>query len=135
MKLVDSYQRIAHRSMLASDATMAAGLHEKSAFLAYHAFESIGSALAVHAGRTAGPKVPHPSKLHQFRRAAEPYGWGKPVANLVVTLGNLRNSCLYPAEAAPNDYDPPEAVVTTAQAADVRRRVAGAVKLVDSVLP
>jgi len=135
MSLVDDYQHIAERSLSASDVTLAANLHEKAAFMAYHAFESTGCALAVHQGRKAGPRVTHPAKIDQFRLAAAPLGYGRPVAALAFTLSNLRNTCLYPTPNGPaGSYALPEKAVTPAQAREIRKRVGGMVRWVDTVI-
>jgi hypothetical protein len=132
MALKNDYQRVAERALLACDASLAAGIQEKAGFLAYHAFESTGCALAAHVGLPVGPGVWHPTKIRHFQSAAKILKNEKPVAALAVTLSNLRNSMLYPMlNKATGSVQLPERVITSAQAKELRKRVAGIVKWVD----
>ena len=77
------FVRVAERAIIAADAALAAGTHEKASFLSYHAFESSGSALGTHVGLDMGKTVSHPTKLKRFRHAAMTVGISKDVALLV----------------------------------------------------
>jgi hypothetical protein len=133
MALKNDYQRIAERALLACDASLAAGIHEKAGFLAYHAFESAGCALAAHVGLPVGGGVKHTTKIRHFQSAARTLRNEKPVAALAVTLSNLRNSMLYPVpNRTTGSAQIPERVITPAEAKELRKRVGGIVKWVDS---
>ena len=90
--------RVAERATDAGDAALTAGTHEKASFLAYHAFESSGSALGAHVGLDMGKSVTHPTKIKRFQHAAKQVGLGKEVALLAVRLAPMRNRFLYPEE-------------------------------------
>lgn len=96
MPLEDDYQRVARRSLDASDAALNAGIQEKSAFLSYHAFESTGCALSIVEGQPVGPRVRHNDKIRNFTIAARRRGrGGHTVAGVAVSLASIRNSLLY----------------------------------------
>lgn len=128
MALKNDYQRVAERSLAACDGTLRAGVQEKAAFLAYHAFESTGCALASHVGLPVGAKIAHAKKVKNFTDAARALGNEKAVAALAVTLSSLRNSFLYPIEnRATGVHELPESKITLADAAQLRKRVGGIV--------
>ncbi|MCN4145167.1 MAG: hypothetical protein LC437_09170 [Thiohalomonas sp.] len=96
MAIKDDYQRVAHRAIKASNDSRK--IQEKSAFLSYHAFESTGCALADHAGLDVGSNVKHHQKIQNFKNAARQHcdnNDAQKIANLIVTLNNLRNKFLY----------------------------------------
>jgi hypothetical protein len=62
------YQRIAERSLLACDALIDVGIHEKATFLVYHAFESTGCA---HYGLKVGVGISHRDKLDKFKESTQ----------------------------------------------------------------
>jgi hypothetical protein len=135
MALKNDYQRVAARSLDACDATLNAGIQEKAAFLAYHAFESTGCALAKHMGLPVGARIAHAKKIKNFTDAARTLGNEKAVAALSVTLTGLRNSFLYPVENfTTGGHDLPESKITQAQAKELRKRVGGIVKWVGKAL-
>jgi hypothetical protein len=134
MPLKDDYQRIAYRSLNACDATIAAGIQEKAAFLAYHAFESAGSALSSHLGMLVGPRVSHYRKIDLFRQGAQQLNRGRGVARIAFTIGNLRNTCLYPVKNTGGGYDLPEALISLPQVRDLRRSVGGIVTMVGEMI-
>jgi hypothetical protein len=131
MSLKATYKHIADRSLLASQAALDSQIQEKAAFMAYHAFESAGCALADHLGLPVGPKVSHAKKLGHFRIAASRLHHGSSVAALTVTLANLRNRLLYPSDDnITGALVGPDQTITIAQAREIRRRVAGIVRWV-----
>lgn len=135
MALKNDYQRVAERSLDACDSTLVAQVQEKAAFLAYHAFESAGCALAGHMGLPVGPTIKHPKKIKHFTEAARRLGKEKAVAALAVTLSSLRNDFLYPIEnKTAGTWELPETKITQAQATELRKRVAGIVKWVGKSL-
>ena len=133
MPLEDDYQRVARRSLDASDASLNAGIHEKSAFLSYHSFESTGCALSVVAGLPVGPHVRHNDKIRNFTIAAHQRGHGYTIAGVTVTLASIRNSLLYPIQdIATGIVTRPEDAITEAQARRLLARVRGVVNWVDT---
>lgn len=115
--------RVAERAAVAADAALAAGTHEKASFLAYHAFESSGSALGIHVGLDMGKSVSHPAKLNRFRQAAAQVGMSKQVALLAVRLAPMRNRFLYPEQLPDGTLISPEDQITPAKTAQLLREV------------
>jgi len=135
MALKNDYHRVAVRSLDACDGTLAANVQEKAAFLAYHAFESAGCALADHIGLPVGPRIAHAKKIKHFTDAAKVLGKEHAVAALAITLSSLRNSFLYPIEnKTTGTYELPESKISAAQAKELRKRVGGIVKWVGDAL-
>ncbi len=133
MPLEDDFQRIARRSLEASDTTLNAGIQEKSAFLSYHAFESTGCALSVVAGLPVGAQVRHNDKIRNFTLAAQRRGHGHSVAGVAVSLAGIRNKLLYPVQdSVTGIITKPEDAITEAQARRLNTRVRGIVNWVDS---
>jgi len=133
MALKYDYQRIARRSLDASQASLIAGIQEKSAFLSYHAFESTGSALSCSCGLPVGPQVHHNDKILHFKAAARICGNEHTIAGAAVSLAGIRNRLLYPvADATTGAIVRPENAITRSQAERLRRRVNGIVNWVDS---
>ena len=135
MALKNDYHRVATRSLDACDGTLTTGVQEKAAFLAYHAFESAGCALAGHMGLPVGPRIAHAKKIKHFTDAAKALGKEHSVAALAITMSSLRNSFLYPIENKTTlTYDLPESKISIAQAKELRKRVGGVVKWVGDAL-
>lgn len=126
--------RVAERATDAGDAALAAGTHEKASFLAYHAFESSGSALGAHIGLDMGKSVTHPTKIKRFQLAAKKVGLGKEVALLAVRLAPMRNRFLYPEELPDGTIVSPEDQITPAKAAQLLKEVRNIVKDVKAQL-
>ena len=126
--------RVAERSTAAGDAALSAGTHEKASFLAYHAFESSGSALGVHVGLDMGTTVSHPTKIKRFQHAAKQVGLSKQVALLAVRLAPMRNRFLYPEQLPDGTIIAPEDQITPAKAAQLVKEVKHMVQAVKSKL-
>jgi hypothetical protein len=127
-----SYQRIARRSLMASDSLLQNSNQENAAFMAYHAFESTGCALSDSLNLPVGGGVSHSTKIKLFNHAARRVGKQQRVAALTVELKNLRNTLLYPL--VDNQNQPirtPEQVITLIQARKLKGRVQGIVNWVD----
>jgi hypothetical protein len=135
MALKNDYHRVAVRSLEACDGTLAANVQEKAAFLAYHAFESAGCALAGHMGLPVGSRVAHAKKIKHFTDAAKTLKNEHAVAALAITLSSLRNSFLYPIEnKTTGAFELPESKISVAQAKELRKRVGGIVRWVGGAL-
>lgn len=133
MPIENDYQRVARRSLDASNAALNAGVQEKSAFLSYHAFESTGCSLSVIEGMPVGPRVSHNNKIRNFTLAAHRRGYGHTVAGIAVSIAGIRNSLLYPVQdAVTGVVTRPEATITETQARSLYRRVQRVVNWVDS---
>lgn len=129
------YQHIARRSLDACESCLKDNIQEKAAFMAYHAFESSGSALSEHLNFPVGPNVSHPKKINHFKNAAKRLRNEKPVATLAITISSLRNDFLYPIENPSNGkVQIPENVISLSQAKTLKKRVTGIVKWVDKQL-
>lgn len=126
--------RVAERATTAGDTALAAGTHEKASFLAYHAFESSGSALGVHVGFDMGKTVSHPAKIKRFQHAAKQVGLSKQVALLAVRLAPMRNRFLYPEELLDGTIVAPEDQITPAKAAQLMKDVKHMVQTVKGKL-
>lgn len=98
MALENDYQRVAERALLASQVSIDNLIQEKAAFLAYHAFESTGSALCVHNGIDCGNKVRHVQKINNFTGLAAQIGGNNNIAIVAMTIKGMRNKYLYPFE-------------------------------------
>jgi hypothetical protein len=126
--------RIAERATVAGDAALAAGTHEKAGFLAYHAFESSGSALGVHVGLDMGRDANHPTKIKRFQHAARSVGLSKQVALLAVRLAPMRNRFLYPEQLPDGTIIRPEDQITPAKAGQLLKEVKHMVQAVKAAL-
>ena len=124
--MVPAYKDLAERYVQAATASIDRDLPESAGFLAYHAFESAGGALATHLGMTYSKK--HKAKLNQFRQAAIQLGNGYNVALLAVQLGSARDKFLYPELRPDGTVVRPRDVITRTQAAKLRSRVRGIVQ-------
>jgi len=136
MALKNNYQQIAHRSIRASNECRK--IQEKSAFLAYHAFESIGSSLSEHNGLPVGSHVSHNNKINNFINSSKNYcstTEQNKIAGIAVTLSNLRNKLLYPIyNNSTSTYDSPETIITQAQSNSLRNDVKKVIKIVDKII-
>jgi len=114
--LSSTYLDIVERSLVAAQATQDRGLSEKTCFLTYHAFESLGGAWAASA-KVRYPQS-HSKKLNTFMSLTRARPYGRTVAYLAIALGSLRNRSLYPqtepggAVVAPKDNISPTVAVT-----------------------
>ena len=123
--LTTAYERIATRSLDAAQAALDGSVQEKSAFLSYHAFESIGGALCESRSRRYPRK--HPNKLNAFVTTARPRTYGLSVAVLAVALASVRNELLYPDVSSLPAVGLPEHFMSRSAAERLLRRVRGAV--------
>jgi hypothetical protein len=130
----DKYIRVAERAVQAAQAALTAGTHEKAGFLAYHAFESSGSALGAHVGLDMGKTVAHAAKLKRFRQAARTAGFSRLVADLSIRLASMRNRFLYPEVQLDGTIKAPEDQITPAKAAQLLREVKHVVGRVKTAL-
>jgi hypothetical protein len=123
--LKDAYLEVCERSLEAADASSSAGIHEKACFLAYHAFESVGGALA------ASKKVKYPNahqgKINQFMRLAKATPHRYAVGRLAIQLSSLRNLCLYPVKQADGSARSPSSSISKSNAAKLLKEVRGVV--------
>jgi hypothetical protein len=125
------YQRVAERSIAASEALITEEIQEKAAFMAYHAFESTGCALSDHLGFPVGPRVSHAKKNRHFINAAKRLRNERAVAALAVTLSSIRNDLLYPVEnPSTGEVQLPEKTISLSQSKELKKRVKGIVKWV-----
>jgi len=125
---------IAERSITAGAAALQVGAHEKASFLAYHAFESSGSALGSHIGLDMGKLVGHATKIKRFQHAAKLVGLGQKIALLAVRLAPMRNRFLYPEELLDGTVVSPEDQISPSKAAQLLREVQRAVNDVKAKL-
>ena len=132
MTLKHSYQRIAHRSLTASDSLLQDHIQEHAAFMTYHAFESTGCALCDSLNLPVGKLVHHSTKIKLFNEAARRVGKNYSVALLTVEIKNLRNEVLYPLVNNQNQpIRTPEQAITLIQARKLKGRVQGIVNWVN----
>jgi HEPN domain-containing protein len=122
--------RVAERATDAAQGALNVGTHEKAGFLAYHAFESSGSALGTHLGLDMGKGVSHTTKLRRFQHAARTVGLSRQVA----LLAPMRNRFLYPEVLPDGTITEPEAQITPAKAVQLLKEVKHVVKLVKAKL-
>ncbi|WP_460908010.1 hypothetical protein [Paraburkholderia jirisanensis] len=112
-------------------------IHEKKAFLAYHALESTGSALAILKGLPVGASISHPKKLQNFVKAAKQHGDKKleiEVVKLVTNVSALRNRLLYPEDHSGGIHTHlPQHRITIKEAEELYRRVEGVVTSVEKI--
>lgn len=100
MPTSNDYQTVAKRALRAAE-ILKTQIHEKKAFLAYHALESTGCALTILKGLPSGASISHPKKLQHFVQAAKMHGNKKleiEVVKLVTSVSALRNRLLYPED-------------------------------------
>jgi uncharacterized protein (UPF0332 family) len=133
MTLIHSYQRIARRSLSASDALLNNSIQEKATFMTYHAFESTGCALSLSDNLPVGSGVKHSVKIDLFKKAARRLGNGKVVDTLAIELRSLRNDLLYPKiDSKKQTITLPENVINLTDAKTLKKRVQGIVNWVDT---
>jgi hypothetical protein len=133
MPIQFDYQRVARRSLDASNAALNVGIQEKSAFLSYHGFESTGCALSIVEGQPVGPRVHHNDKIRYFTAAAVRRGNGPAVAGVAVIIAAIRNILLYPIQdAVTGAVTRPEDAITVVQARGLHADVLGIVDWVDT---
>lgn len=125
------YQRIAQRYGVAAK-KLNGTVHEASAFAAYHAFESIGSAWLRHIGR----KVPrsHRSKLREFAVRSKRLKASRVIGQMAVMLQAIRSKLLYPSLTFDGTHDEPEHAITPADSERLVKRVTGIIKAVSREL-
>ena len=110
------YIRVARRALTSADSSLSAGVQEKAGFLAYHAFESSGSALGTHFGLDMGKRVGHTTKIKRFQHTAKKVGLGRKVAMMAVRIASMRNLFLYPEALPGGSVILPEKQITPAKA-------------------
>lgn len=130
------YQVVAKRSLQAA-ALLKTQIHEKKAFLAYHALESAGCALAILKGRPAGPSVAHPKKLQHFVQAAKQHSNKKleaAVVKLVISVSALRNRLLYPEDHSGGIHTHlPQHRISVKEAGELYKRIEAVVNTVEKI--
>ncbi|MCP9889053.1 hypothetical protein KBY96_14090 [Cyanobium sp. ATX 6A2] len=108
MSVDDAYVEVAERALLAAQGAQSNSVHEKAAFMGYHAFESIGGAYCRNRG-TRYPKS-HPGKVREFVNKSSRERFALQAAELAIAYGSLRNSVLYPAEVNGHVSRPKDAI-------------------------
>jgi hypothetical protein len=113
MTEADAYLTIAERALSAADGALAKGIHEKAAFLGYHAFESIGGAFC----RKRGVVYPnaHQKKIDRFIQESKHEKRAKQVTMLAIAYGSLRNQLRYPQVFPGGVIKEPRTVISDAQ--------------------
>ena len=114
MTVAKGYVEVAERALLASNAALQKSIHEKAAFLSYHAFESIGGAFCAHRGVTY-PRG-HSNKIGRFVTESKKEKFSGLVGYLAITYGSLRNALLYPALVPGGSVILPKSVLSASQA-------------------
>jgi HEPN domain-containing protein len=127
LNLQDAYLDVAERSIQAAQASLNAGIHECSAFLAYHALESMGGAVAASLGQDY-PRG-HTEKINTLvantNRTPFRASLSRGVATVAILVASLRADALYPKELTPTDYRTPRETIDANDARDLLRRVRG----------
>ena len=125
------YKNIADRYQTSAN-DLKETVHEVSAFAAYHAFESIGSAWL----RQIGRKVPtsHRSKLREFAVRSKPLKPGLSIAQMAILLEGIRNKLLYPFLTPQGIYEVPKKALTKKESKELVRRIGGIVRAVSRQL-
>jgi hypothetical protein len=124
------YLEIAERALSAATGALEKCIHEKAAFLGYHAFEPIGGAFC----RRRGGLYPgaHKKKLSRFVHDTKRERYSGHVATLAVEYASLRNLLLYPAMTASGIIKAPKDALSKAQA---ERLIGRTVTLIKKVRP
>src|SRR5262249_32639967 len=116
-----AYLRVASRSLDAADAAGDSGVHEKSGFLAYHAYESAGGEFCAWRG------IPFPNshrqKVQQFVQAARHERFGRSAAQLAIEVASIRNRMLYPHRLPNGTFEIPENIITPSAASRLVGRI------------
>jgi hypothetical protein len=136
MPTTADYQVVAKRALLAAK-LLKSQVHEKKAFLAYHAFESTGCALSILHGLAVGQDVSHLKKLHHFADAASARCGRKlalEITKLVISVSALRNRLLYPEDHAGGAHTHlPQHRLTVKQAQQLYDRIEKVVTQIDAL--
>jgi hypothetical protein len=127
-----AYAEIAERALLASDGALEKGIHEKAAFLGYHAFESLGGAFCANNG-AAYPRG-HGGKINMFVSEARRERFARHVALLAIEYGSLRNAVLYPAVTTTGAIQEPKTVLSDPQARRLLGRTRALAKKIKPLL-
>lgn len=128
----NEYKEICDRSLSSADACFGVKTHEHSAFLGYHAYESLGGAYCSAKSATV-PKA-HPAKLNAFAATLKGHGEAHTVAQLNVQLASLRNLLLYPSLDAQGSLQAPKDVLTESQARNLVNKIRGLRRKLDRYL-
>ncbi len=131
-KLTQAYLEIANRSIQAATVTQRDQLYEKACFLAYHAFESAGGAMASSYRRPY--PLGHIRKLNAFTILARSRTYGLAVAALASALASIRKRALYPHVKPGGIVETPRQAVTSTASRRILRRVAGVVAAIEKDL-
>lgn len=126
MTLANEFARTAERSFQSGRHLQEHEIQESVGFYAYHAFESIGSALIASRNRQVPRR--HVAKLNTFTALSRGRGYGLPVSQLVIRLASLRSQFLYPEQQPDGSIRRPEDVITIRQAQELVRRVGGIIR-------
>ena len=136
MPTTNDYQIVAKRALIAAK-LLKSQVHEKKAFLAYHALESTGCALSLLHGFSVGQGVSHPKKLQRFVQAASQQGNKKlelEIAKLVISVSAMRNRLLYPEDHAGGIHTHlPQNRITVKQAQELYERIERVVTQIDGI--
>jgi len=89
----NSREDVSQRYIRSAEAALNSGVHESAMFQTYHAFESIGGALAASRGRHY-PRA-HAGKINVFTNLSHGRTYGLAVAQLAIQLSSLMNRGLY----------------------------------------
>jgi hypothetical protein len=131
MSLRNAYVEVAFRYIRSATAAANASIQEAATFQTYHAFESIGGALAELRNHKY-PKA-HYSKLNVFVALSKRTKYAHPVAELAIILASLRNKALYPeVNAANGTVMRPSNRIAAPQATKLIARVRGIIQRVST---
>ena len=119
----DQYKEICDRSLSSADACFGVKTHEQSAFMGYHAYESLGGAYC--SSRHIHVPSSHTRKLNAFLAALRGRPEAHTVAQMNMQLSSLRNMLLYPSINSRGAMQSPKEVITEAQARTLVKRVRG----------
>ena len=123
LKPRDAYLVVCDRSLAAAKASSDAAIHENTCFLSYHAFESLGGAMA--ASRAAAYSKSHQKKITQFVQLSKTTPHRYAVAKLAIALASLRNLSLYPLEQPDGSARVPSDAISSTAARQLMKRVQG----------
>lgn len=140
MQLKHGYQRVAKRSLLACEGIINGSIkpviHEKAAFLAYHAFELTGCALTKHSNLFIVNS--HAKKLVHFKLAVDASGNTQLITEygvLATILTSLRDKLLYPRfDSSDMVTEMPENQLALSDVQDLRDKVASVINLIDTII-
>ncbi len=126
MSEAKAYLEVAERALLASDGALEKGIHEKAAFLGYHAFESVGGAFCRNRGVTF--PMAHNAKVNKFVSEVRNEKYARKVAKLAIEYSSIRNAVLYPAVATTGLIREPKSVLSFPQAKRLISRTSALVR-------